>query len=131
MVKKIVVVLIAVLIVAIGKVSFAMSCCDNDSKHSSHQQTALSKSIDEQKITGQSGSAGTTDKAIEVGNKICPVMGGKINEKTRVAYEYKGKIYNFCCAGCPGEFKKNPEEYIEKIEEENTKEEGAHQHYHY
>jgi len=58
-------------------------------------------------------------KAENVGNKICPVTGEKINEKTKVTYEYQGKIYNFCCAGCPDVFKKDPQKYIKKVEAEN------------
>jgi len=57
-------------------------------------------------------------KALNVGNLICPVTGEKINGKTMVTYEYQGKIYNFCCAGCPDEFKKDPEKYIKKVNEE-------------
>jgi len=57
-------------------------------------------------------------EAVNVGNKICPVTGEKIEEKTKVTYEYQGKIYNFCCAGCPDEFKKDPEKYIKKVNEE-------------
>jgi YHS domain-containing protein len=56
--------------------------------------------------------------AVNVGNKICPVSGDKINEKTKATYEYKGKIYNFCCSMCIAEFKKDPEKYIKKVEEE-------------
>ncbi len=58
------------------------------------------------------------EKAVGVGNKICPVSGEKIDEKTKVTYEYKGKIYNFCCPMCIDEFKKDPEKYIKKLEEE-------------
>ncbi len=66
--------------------------------------------------------------AADVGNKICPVMGEKINEKTKATYEYKGKVYNFCCPECIDAFKKNPEKYIKKIGEENKKEESSHEH---
>ena len=74
--------------------------------------------------TGQAGANEKTaeKKAVNVGNKICPVTGEKINENTKVTYEYQGKIYNFCCAGCPDEFKKDPEKYIKKIEEEKQAE---------
>ncbi len=58
------------------------------------------------------------EKAVNVGNKICPVTGETINEKTKVTYEYQGKIYNFCCAGCPDQFKKDPQKYIKKVEAE-------------
>jgi YHS domain-containing protein len=55
-----------------------------------------------------------------VGNEYCPVSGEKIDEKTKVTYEYKGKVYNFCCQDCVEEFKKNPEEYIEKMKKAET-----------
>jgi YHS domain-containing protein len=57
-------------------------------------------------------------KPQDVGNKICPVTGVKIDEKTKATFEYKGKIYNFCCAMCIGEFKKDPDKYIKKVDEE-------------
>ena len=59
--------------------------------------------------------------AINVGNKICPVTGDKIDNKTKATYEYKSKIYNFCCPMCTDSFKKDPEKYIKKIEEEKAK----------
>jgi len=76
--------------------------------------------------------------AVNVGNKICPVTGERIDEAAKVTYEYQGKIYNFCCAACPEEFKKDPDKYIKKIEEEkketnNSQEEPVeveHQHSH-
>ena len=57
-------------------------------------------------------------KPEDVGNKICPVTGEKIDENTKVTYEYKGKIYNLCCSGCIEEFKNNPDKYIKIIAEE-------------
>jgi len=54
--------------------------------------------------------------AVSAGNKICPVTGEKVDGKT--TYEYQGKIYNFCCPACIDEFKKDPEKYIKKVEEE-------------
>ncbi len=58
---------------------------------------------------------------IEAGNKICPVLNEKIDEENRVIYVYEGKAYNFCCQMCVDEFKKDPEKYIKKIEEEKNK----------
>ncbi|MFH1094225.1 MAG: YHS domain-containing protein [Candidatus Omnitrophota bacterium] len=55
---------------------------------------------------------------LEVGNKICPVTGEKVDEKTKATYEYQGKVYNFCCPVCIDEFKKDPDKYIKKVEEE-------------
>jgi len=54
----------------------------------------------------------------DIGNKICPVTGEKIDEKTKATYEYQGKAYNFCCPMCIDEFKKDPQKYIKKVEEE-------------
>ena len=61
----------------------------------------------------------TLAKAVEVGNRICPVSGDKIpapGEKGTmgdkpVKIEYKGKIYNLCCPMCVKDFKKNPDKY--------------------
>ena len=62
------------------------------------------------------------EKAVAVGNKVCPVLNEKIDEKLKATYEYKGKIYNFCCTSCIDEFKKDPELYIKKIEREESEE---------
>lgn len=60
------------------------------------------------------------DKPVNVGNKICPVSGERVGQSGMEAatYEYKGKIYNFCCEMCIDSFKSNPEKYIKKVEEE-------------
>mgnify|MGYP001574184940 CR=1 FL=1 len=46
------------------------------------------------------------------------MSGEKIDEKVKSTYEYQGKIYNFCCPSCIEDFKKDPEKYIKKAEEE-------------
>ncbi len=54
---------------------------------------------------------------VKVGNVICPVSGEKVGIMGPVTqYEYKGKIYNFCCDGCVATFKEDPEKYIKKVE---------------
>lgn len=55
---------------------------------------------------------------VDAGNKICPVSGERIDEKSKATYEYNGKIYNFCCPACIEEFKKNPQKYIAKVAQE-------------
>jgi len=52
----------------------------------------------------------------EIGLKTkCPVMGTEVTvAKDTLASEYKGKVYYFCCGGCPEEFAKNPEKYAQK-----------------
>jgi len=73
--------------------------------------------------TDERTKATAESKAVEAGNKICPVSGEKISDvvasgMTPVTYEYEGKIYNFCCSACIEEFKKDPQKYIKKVEEE-------------
>lgn len=60
----------------------------------------------------------TREKSQFIGNKISPVSREKIDGKTKVKYSYKGKTYNFCCATCVDDFKKDSQKYIKKIEEE-------------
>ncbi len=49
------------------------------------------------------------------GNTVkCPVMGTEMKKSEAYSsMKYKGKTYYFCCAGCPENFKKDPEKYIE------------------
>ncbi len=49
----------------------------------------------------------------------CPVLGGNVNKQ--VYADYKGKRIYFCCAGCDAEFKKDPEKYMKKLEEQGVK----------
>ena len=57
--------------------------------------------------------------AIEINNAICPVSGEKLgNMGPAVQHEYKGKVYNFCCAGCVATFKDDPEKYVKIVEEQ-------------
>lgn len=71
------------------------------------------------------------DGAVFVGNKICPVSGERLNEGSIVTYEYKGKIYSFCCPMCVEEFKKDPERYIEELEKsKGDNGHSGHKHHH-
>ena len=79
---------------------FAMSC-GADMSHKEHGKMPQAESI-----------------AVDIGNKICPVSGEKINETVKATYEYEGKIYNFCCPMCVDEFKKKPQKYIDKVNQE-------------
>jgi YHS domain-containing protein len=76
---------------------------------------------DEHKDAPKAAATGNKSEPVDVGNKICPVTGEKIGEETKAAYEYNGKVYNFCCPMCISSFKKNPEKYIKKIEEEKLR----------
>ena len=107
MYKKFVTTLIAfTFLIGPGKVSYAMSGCGMENKSAGYIQIAEKE---------------TASKAVEIGNKICPVTGEKIDEKTKATYEYEGKIYNFCCAMCVDTFKEDPEKYIKVIEKEKAR----------
>lgn len=51
--------------------------------------------------------------AEKIEQKICPVMGGKINPK--LYYQYKNQKIYVCCARCIPVIKKNPEKYLKKV----------------
>ena len=69
-------------------------------------------------LFAQAANTEVNKKAENAGNKICPVTGEKIDEMSKATYEYEGKAYNFCCPMCIETFKKDPEKYIKKINEE-------------
>ncbi len=47
---------------------------------------------------------------------VCPVLGGNIDKKVYI--DYQGKRIYFCCQGCDAEFRKDPEKYMKKIQEQ-------------
>lgn len=82
--------------------------------HGEHQES----------LGGAAAPGPFSEGAIEVGNKICPVSGENVTKMGGgVQYEYKGKIYNFCCAMCLKDFQKDPEKYS-KIAEESVQEDS-------
>jgi len=114
MVKKIFLFLITTMFIFVmSNLSFAMIC----GGHSGSQQLAQAHSEHEHGTTEATKDT-VTKESVNAGNKVCPVSGERIDEKTKAAYEYEGKIYNFCCAECIDEFKKDPEKYIKKAEQE-------------
>jgi len=112
--KILLIVVVSLFVFGMSKLSFAMMCGD----HSGSQQLTQAHSEHEHGPTGVTKEAGLSEQTENVNNKICPVSGEKIDEKMKATYEYEGKIYNFCCPDCVNEFKKDPEAYIKKVEEE-------------
>lgn len=105
---------VAALILGFSKLSFAMNCADP----SGSKQMAQADYEHEHGTTEVVKEAGFLEKVVNVGNKICPVSGEKIDEKLKATYEYDGKLYNFCCVSCVDDFKKDPQKYIKKVEQE-------------
>lgn len=46
-------------------------------------------------------------------NTKCPVLGGKVTEKSKTV-AVRGQEYRLCCAGCDTTLLKNPDKYLEK-----------------
>jgi YHS domain-containing protein len=117
MVKNITVILAGIMLVfGMNILSFGMERGDiSGGQDSAAQATEVKSSNNQAAVAILQASA---KKAVDVGNKICPVTGEKIDEKTKAIIEYNGKVYNLCCAMCIDEFNKDPEKYIKKINEE-------------
>lgn len=115
MFNKILLIAVAGLFVlGVNRLSFAMMC----DEHGGSQHLAQAHSEHDHGAAEPAQQQEYPKKAVNAGNKICPVSGEKIDEETKATYEYEGKIYNFCCASCIGEFKKDPQKYIKKVEDE-------------
>jgi len=76
--------------------------------------------------SGMSGNLVTAhehhdEKAASPATDVCPVSGEEIDKDTKITYEFKGKIYRFCCPDCAEEFKKDPAKYIEKMKKQDEK----------
>ncbi len=106
--------LAAVFVLSLSGVSFADHHEMGDMK--ADVQAAADTTVQAaQEVVAEAGNAVA---AVEVGNKICPVEGGKIEEGKSAKIEYNGKIYNLCCAMCSKDFNKDPEKYSKKAEDE-------------
>ena len=102
-----------IFVLGISKLSFAMMC----GEHGGHKKIAQTETGTQ--TQAEADTQALPKETVNVGNKICPVSGEKIGQSMEpTTYEYEGKIYNFCCAMCIDEFKKDPDRYIKKVEEE-------------
>lgn len=59
---------------------------------------------------------GTAASAQAEPQTTCPVMGGEINKQ--VYADHDGRRVYFCCPYCDGEFKKDPQKYLDKLKEQ-------------
>lgn len=46
-------------------------------------------------------------------NTKCPVLGGKVSEKSKTVV-VRGQEYRLCCGGCDATLLKDPDKYLEK-----------------
>lgn len=120
--KKLWMVLVIGMFLLVGYgISFAMMCDTCDESGSGNSGAAHAE------------ESAKAEKAVDAGNKACPVTGEPISENPKVTAEYKGKTYNFCCPSCIKPFNKDPEKYIKQMsaEKNDAGHEGAeHTHAH-
>ncbi len=60
------------------------------------------------------GSTSSQLKNIKVVNKIDPICNMEVEGFLQDTILYQTKTYGFCSTYCKDEFKKNPEQYVEK-----------------
>jgi YHS domain-containing protein len=101
-----------------GLVSLSGPIGAHEGEHD-HGQGAMTNSMQDstQGFTMEQEKGQFPREARYVNNTVCPVSGDKIEQGKATQVEYQGKIYNFCCAMCQKDFKKDPEKYIKKLEE--------------
>jgi len=68
------------------------------------------------KPESQPAPTGKAPAKAEIAQKLCPVMGGPINPNIFV--DYNGRRIYFCCDMCPPQFKKDPEKFLKKLDEQ-------------
>ena len=66
-------------------------------------------------VAGCTKGNGTSPDA-GIKQKLCPVMGNPINKD--IYLDYQGRRIYFCCNMCPDVFKKDPEKYLKKLDEQ-------------
>ena len=54
-----------------------------------------------------------TPQAKPATNTKCPVLGGKVSEKSKTVV-VRGQEYRLCCGGCDAQLLKDPDKYLEK-----------------
>lgn len=54
-----------------------------------------------------------TPQARPATNAKCPVLGGKVTEKSKTVV-VRGQTYRLCCGGCDAQLLKDPDKFLEK-----------------
>jgi Cu+-exporting ATPase len=68
------------------------------------------------KTEPQPGKPGAAPAKAEIAQKLCPVTGDPISKD--IFIDYNGRRIYFCCNMCPAEFKKDPEKFLKKLDEQ-------------
>lgn len=57
--------------------------------------------------------AASPAKPVPATNQACPVLGGKVTEKSKTVV-YKDREYRICCPGCDTKLLQGPDKYLMK-----------------
>jgi hypothetical protein len=57
--------------------------------------------------------AATAAKPVAATNTTCPVLGGKVTEKSKTVV-YKDREYRICCPGCDIKLLQDPDKFLKK-----------------
>ncbi len=108
---------------AVALAVLGLGCAEKQSAgHAgSHEKTEMHKMAETVKTDpGPDVSRVGSDRAKHPGTqKTCPVMGGDIVKS--IYADHEGKRVYFCCPGCIGTFKKNPEKYLGILEQKGER----------
>jgi Cu(I)/Ag(I) efflux system membrane fusion protein len=85
------------------------------SAHQGHSGQPNNQSQKQDEHSGhQDSQSMLNDNNAGIWNSVCPVLGNKVNSKTKTIF-YKGKNVGFCCPGCDEKFKADPEKYMANL----------------
>jgi YHS domain-containing protein len=65
-------------------------------------------------------SARDTSTPVDLHNTNCAVTGDSVGDSKLTAV-YQGKVYHFCCDGCPADFEKDPAKYAKAVADNPAK----------
>jgi YHS domain-containing protein len=106
-------------------IGFCCAGCDKDFEKDPAKFMAI---IDKELAAEKKGDSGKKDdakngqkKKAELNTK-CPVSGDDVDKE--VTEVYKGRTIAFCCKDCVKDFKKDPDKFVKKMDEEKAAKKG-------
>src|SRR5678816_2843767 len=98
-------------------IGFCCAGCDKDFEKDPAKFMAI---IDKELAAEKKGDAkkGEGEKKQAELNTKCPVSGDDVDKE--VTEVYKGRTIAFCCKDCVKDFKKDPDKFVKKLDEEKA-----------
>lgn len=102
---------LATLFVAVVAVLVLSGCNGHDGdEHAAPMDTST------RAVPAETATPEAAPKTAEVAQKLCPVMGTPIDKDIYV--DHNGRRVYLCCQMCVDQFKKEPEKYLKKLDEQ-------------